>query len=650
MRRPIVSILIPVYNVENYLEKCLDSVTGQTLTNIEIICVNDGSTDSSAEILEKYKKKDSRIKIINKDNGGLPSARNAGLDVASGKYVGFVDADDYIQPDMYKRLVEVAESEHSEVVICGANIFPEEPKADAWLYSCLSPWYKHYDEYDPELIYWRQDTNPFLWRVMIKKDLIDREMLRLEESIIVGEDKAFQAKVYPAAKGISVIPDKLYNYLWCRPDSLMDKFVYGSLESRILNHTKLVVAMGKDTINAEFGLRVCKAYLEWAISFIYDDFIYLDVVNKVKVANELIPLWKKMGYYTVSGELPEWKILAFEYIQKFEGDIVSEPELSIIVPIEQKTRYVDDFIRSMKTVIDEMNNRVELIVINNGMTNENYIKVQNWLYTDKHVRLYNTPKHVSYAESLNLGIGLSQGAYVAFMEASDWYTDSESLSNWLDTVYKNQSQICVCNYVKKASPYDKGECKVAAVEAMRTYSADYGDCLYEKEFIVKNEIKFSEHALVTGYAFMCSAIVHAERVNVYDNNVYVIRDIHKADWLRTDKCEQLLDGLKFLMELSVANNDKYLHGKVISLLNGDVYKRLIVNNTKPYTMPTSQCPNGENSQIKTVYLLFTIASMVDYNMLHEYGMDDEQCAFDTLYEVIKERHAFIGKLSDELKG
>ena len=139
MKKPIVSVLIPVYNVEKYLKKCLESVTGQTLTNIEIICVNDGSTDNSLKILEKYKALDSRIKIVNKENGGLPSARNAALDIATGEYVGFVDSDDYIEENMFERLVEVAHNENSEVVICGANIFPERTRADEWLYTCLSP-------------------------------------------------------------------------------------------------------------------------------------------------------------------------------------------------------------------------------------------------------------------------------------------------------------------------------------------------------------------------------------------------------------------------------------------------------------------------------------------------------------------------------
>ena len=99
-----VSVLIPVYNTEAYLRKCLDSITNQTLQDLEIICVDDGSTDGSADILREYRRRDSRIRIVTKRNGGLPSARNAGLDAASGEYVGFVDSDDWIEPDMFRRL------------------------------------------------------------------------------------------------------------------------------------------------------------------------------------------------------------------------------------------------------------------------------------------------------------------------------------------------------------------------------------------------------------------------------------------------------------------------------------------------------------------------------------------------------------------
>lgn len=101
---PLISIIIPVYNVEHYLDKCLESVCGQTYTNLEIILVDDGSTDKSGEICDAYAAKDARIKVIHQENVGQSAARNVALEVAQGDFLGFVDSDDWIEPDMYRFL------------------------------------------------------------------------------------------------------------------------------------------------------------------------------------------------------------------------------------------------------------------------------------------------------------------------------------------------------------------------------------------------------------------------------------------------------------------------------------------------------------------------------------------------------------------
>ena len=100
-RVPKVSIIVPVYKVEKYLRKCIDSIINQTLKDIEIILVDDGSPDNCGKICDEYAAKDTRIKVIHKENGGLSSARNAGMEVAEGEYIGFVDSDDWIESDMY---------------------------------------------------------------------------------------------------------------------------------------------------------------------------------------------------------------------------------------------------------------------------------------------------------------------------------------------------------------------------------------------------------------------------------------------------------------------------------------------------------------------------------------------------------------------
>ena len=112
-----ISIIIPVYNVEDYLSQCLDSVLSQDFDDFEVICVNDGSTDNSLIILEKYAKLDSRIKIISQINGGLGSARNTGLKHANGEYVMFIDSDDYISEGSLKKIYYNAVSNNSDIVI-----------------------------------------------------------------------------------------------------------------------------------------------------------------------------------------------------------------------------------------------------------------------------------------------------------------------------------------------------------------------------------------------------------------------------------------------------------------------------------------------------------------------------------------------------
>ena len=108
---PLISVLVPCCNVEKYLRQCLDSIINQTYTELEIICLNDGSTDSTPDILREYEKKDSRILVVDKPNSGYGATMNLGLKMAKGKYIGIVESDDYIEPSMYEILCKEAEKE-----------------------------------------------------------------------------------------------------------------------------------------------------------------------------------------------------------------------------------------------------------------------------------------------------------------------------------------------------------------------------------------------------------------------------------------------------------------------------------------------------------------------------------------------------------
>ena len=127
---PKISVIIPVYNTEKYLSRCLDSVVNQTFKDLEIICVNDGSTDNSNEILDRYASKDNRITVINQKNGGLSAARNTGLRHASGQYIGFVDSDDWIDIDYYECLIGLAEKNNADIVMAGMRVVDQDNISD----------------------------------------------------------------------------------------------------------------------------------------------------------------------------------------------------------------------------------------------------------------------------------------------------------------------------------------------------------------------------------------------------------------------------------------------------------------------------------------------------------------------------------------
>ena len=118
MQKAIISVIVPVYNVKDYLNECVESIVNQSYAALEIILVDDGSTDGSAEICDNWLKRDSRIRVIHKENGGLSDARNAGMSIATGEYVGFVDGDDKIAKEMYCRLHDLMVEKQADMVCC----------------------------------------------------------------------------------------------------------------------------------------------------------------------------------------------------------------------------------------------------------------------------------------------------------------------------------------------------------------------------------------------------------------------------------------------------------------------------------------------------------------------------------------------------
>ena len=180
--QPFISVIIPVYNIERYIGKCLDSIVGQTLKEIEIIVVDDGSTDDSSRIIDRYARTDSRIVAIHKTNGGVVSARNCGIAQATGLYILFVDGDDHLAPDACERLLRKAQATSADMVIMRFDIEYPQHKEEPRFWS--------QDEYDPVTAIHTMAHEEFrwsLWSRLMRKELFDRPV-DCPPQLIFGED------------------------------------------------------------------------------------------------------------------------------------------------------------------------------------------------------------------------------------------------------------------------------------------------------------------------------------------------------------------------------------------------------------------------------------------------------------------------------
>ncbi len=218
---PKVSIIVPIYNVEKYLDRCLQSLLNQTLKDIELILVDDGSPDRCPEMCDEYARKDSRIKVIHKKNEGLGLARNTGLEIANGDYVAFVDSDDFVDINMYQQLYEKVCMTNSDAVFCGFKI---ERSNGSWNNSnevAFETEFKDKSLTDfmldmvasaPQEKYERRYYMS-VWHAIYCRDIIKKHNLKfMSEREVASEDIPFQVDFLKIAKKIMYIPSNLYYY------------------------------------------------------------------------------------------------------------------------------------------------------------------------------------------------------------------------------------------------------------------------------------------------------------------------------------------------------------------------------------------------------------------------------------------------------
>lgn len=304
MPQPKVSIIVPVYNVEKYLERCINSLKSQTLEDIEIILVDDSSTDSSLEICNAAAMEDSRIKVIHKANEGAGKARNAALEIAMGEYIGFVDSDDFVGEDMFEILCAKAEKYNSDLVMSGVlfvdgNMFSQEGE-------CVRKNYFDKDthfETDEDLKKLRMgivgatpedaDDSKYgmsIWKNLFRHEIIKKNSITFEsEREMLSEDALFMIDFISCIGKATGINEAFYNY--CRnEDSISKSYKKDRFEKSLVFVAEVEKRFKKDTDQKEYQIYIdrfwqamCRVLCSQEIMYAKDNNIkYIDLKKRLK--------------------------------------------------------------------------------------------------------------------------------------------------------------------------------------------------------------------------------------------------------------------------------------------------------------------------------------------------------------------------------
>lgn len=285
-----ISIIMPVFNVKYHLTVAIESVLKQTFSNFELICIDDGSTDGSLETIEKYADKDKRIKVISlKKNYGQAYARNRGLEIAKGKYIGFVDADDWIRDDMLSKMYEEAEKNQTDITFCGTVLYDElfQNCDFSNKYYSLDLIPNHFDN----KVFNHNDTKDFLtgkintaiWNKLYRKEFLDKNCIKFTENFIY-EDLLFFYDIWLNAEKITYIRDCFYFYRINRIDSTMS-----AVGSKIFDRIFIVEFVYEKLKRLNYFEEIKLSVISWLIDDIFHRFTVVDA----KYRKEFFFLMKK---------------------------------------------------------------------------------------------------------------------------------------------------------------------------------------------------------------------------------------------------------------------------------------------------------------------------------------------------------------------
>ena len=490
-----VSVIIPIYNVEQYLTKCLESVINQTYKNLEIICVNDCSSDNSYTILEEYFQKDNRIKIIYREkNGGLSAARNSGLDVATGEYIYFIDSDDWIGLDYIDGMVKAIEKANTDIVL-NTNIQSVDK-------NIITPfkWYRYSKKLtEGEYLNTENAVNKshvMIWTHLYKRSFLDKYNLKFPEGYI-HEDEYFQHISKIRCDKIFCFYGSSYYYRQ-HPQSIM-----AMRKNRVLPNVKIINLLFDFYEQNEF-LKQNNIYL-----YIIDTLSEVSNAEEFEFANKTAKriVDEKSRFYFSDFERFKLKLLADstsfnEFKQKcckniriayMRKTLMQKPKVSVIIPIYNVEQYLR---KCLDSVCNQTLEDIEIICINDCSPDNSLEILKEYQKNDNRIKIIDFNENKGSAVARNTGMEQAKGEYIGFIDPDDWI-DLDFYEKLYNKAKDCSSDLVIGNIktvLNKKEIKNNNDFQIFSKE--RVFYGLFPLGLYKRDLLSKYSIKFLEGCMI----------------------------------------------------------------------------------------------------------------------------------------------------------
>lgn len=529
--KPKVSVVVPIFNVEDYLNEALYSLHTQTLQDIEFICVNDGSTDGSLAILKQYAAVDKRFVVLDGPNGGYGKAMNKGIDASRGEYIGILEPDDYVPPKMYEDLYKAASSNKLDIVKADFFRFKVNGKGEIK---------KTRFNLTGEASYYRkvidtsEDINTFrfvmnTWSGIYNRDFLNKFRIRHNETPGASfQDNGFFFQTFVRAKRVMFINTPYYMNRRDNPNSsvystkkvfcMTDEYHYISdwmKQDDLINEKYKSIYYAKKFSNfIETFYRISGEFKKTYARHIYEEFLSIK-------DNE-----KYLEYFS------DLHIKYLKDIFKNPDEFATKLRISVIIPVYNAEEYLS---KCLDSLLLPGGVNFELICVNDGSTDRSLDILRDYEAKDSRVRVL-TQENAGAGAARNAGMQIAKGEYYSFLDADDFFEPDMLRRSW-ERAYLDDNDITVfrsdqfhddddetfigADYTIKRALLPK-EMPFAGKEIPENiFSAFVGwawDKLFHAEFVSRNNLKFQELRTTNDMLFVFSAIVKANSIS-YVNNI-----------------------------------------------------------------------------------------------------------------------------------